>query len=302
MFLDVSPSTEARPPLGFVAPLLPTLVSEPPAGHAWLHEIKHDGHRTILLVEGGAARAFTRNGHDWTKRYRRVVDCAAGLRCRSAIIDGELIVQNDQGLSDFDSLYRAITRDPHRLCFFAFDLLHLDGEDLRRRPIEERRARLQELLGSNHPDCPIQFSEAVQGDGAVVFAAADRMGLEGIVSKRLGSRYRSGRSTDWLKTKCMAVTDFIVIGTQRNEGGPPLALLARNTDGTLAYMGSAFVTLPSGARDEFWARAAELASPKPAVAGLRSPRTTWCRPELTVRARHLRGGGMLCHAALIGLV
>ena len=100
----------------------------------------------------------------------------------------------------------------------------------------------------------------------------------------------------------MAEADFVVIGTQRNEGVPPLALLARNTDEGVEYMGSAFVTLPATERDEFWARAAELASPKPAVAELRSPKTTWCRPEMKVRARHLRGGGMLRHAALIGLV
>ena len=204
MLLDVSRSPEGPAGLGFVAPLLPTLNAEPPGGDGWLHEIKHDGHRTMIVLEGGAARAFTRNGHDWTKRYRRVVDCAAGLRCRSAIIDGELIVQNDQGLSDFDSLYRAITREPHRLCYFAFDLLHLDGEDLRQQPVEARRARLQDLLGSNHPDCPIQFSEAVQGDGAAVFAAADRMGKG---SSRSGwaadigaaARLTGSRPSAWLR-------------------------------------------------------------------------------------------------------
>jgi ATP-dependent DNA ligase len=203
-----------------------------------------------------------------------VVDCAVALPCRSAIIDGELVVQDENGVSDFDSLRHAMAREPHRLCYFAFDLLHLDGTDLRRRPIEERRAKLEALLGPNDPDCPIQFSEAVQGSGAAVFAAAERMQLEGIVSKRVGTAYRSGRSPDWLKTKCTAEGEFVVIGTQANEGGPPVALLARDTDAGLEYVGSAFVTLPSAARDVFWTRAAALASPKPAVKGLRSRKTT----------------------------
>jgi ATP-dependent DNA ligase len=134
-----------------------------------------------------------------------------------------------------------------------------------------------------------------------VFAAADRMGLEGIVSKQLGSRYRSGRSTDWLKTKCMTEGDFVVIGTERNEGGPPFALLARQDEDGLSYAGSAFVTLPSPARDLFWMLAGELAAAKPAIPGLKSRNATWCRPELTVRVRHLRGGGMVRHGSLIGV-
>src|SRR5688572_24616393 len=116
--------------LGFIRPLRPTLVYEPPSGEGWIHEIKHDGHRTILVVEDGAARAFTRNGHDWTDRYSRVVTCAAGLPCRSAILDGEVIVQDENGRSDFSALRRAMKREPHRLVFFAFDLLLLDGKDL----------------------------------------------------------------------------------------------------------------------------------------------------------------------------
>ncbi len=117
------------------------------------------------------------------------------------------------------------------------------------------------------------------GDGAAVFAAADRMGLEGIVSKRTGSRYRSGRSTIWLKTKCMTEGDFVVIGTERNEGGPPFALLARQDEVGLSYAGSAFVTLPAPARDLFWMLAGELAAAKPAIPGLKSRKATWCRAE-----------------------
>jgi bifunctional non-homologous end joining protein LigD len=178
----------SSPALGFTAPLLPTLVSGPPTGGGWLHEIKQDGYRTLVVVDHGKVRAFTRNGHDWTDRYSRVVACAAGLSCWSAILDGETVVQDERGHSDFPALRRALGQEPHRIVFFAFDLLHLDGEDLRGRPLVERRARLRELIGSSDPNCPIQFSEAIEADGAVVFAAAEPMGMEGIVSKQATSK------------------------------------------------------------------------------------------------------------------
>ncbi len=117
--------------LGFVPPLLPTLVSEPPTGDGWLHEIKHDGYRTLIVIDDGRVCAYTRNGHDWSDRYSRVVACAAQLQCWSAIIDGEMIVQDERGLSDFLALRHALSQEPHRLFFYAFDLLHLDGNDLR---------------------------------------------------------------------------------------------------------------------------------------------------------------------------
>src|SRR5688500_13797587 len=113
--------------LGFVRPLLPALVEAPPAGAGWLHEIKHDGYRTLLVVEGGKARAFTKNGHNWTDKYRRVVDAAAKLPCATAIVDGEMVVQDDRGIADFSALRHAIFSEPHRLVFYAFDILHLDG-------------------------------------------------------------------------------------------------------------------------------------------------------------------------------
>ena len=281
---------------------MPTLVSEPPSGEGWLHEIKHDGYRTMVVVDDGWARAFTRNGHDWTDRYTRVVACAAQLPCRSVILDGEIVVQDQAGLSDFHALRRAISDEPHRLVFFAFDLLHSNGEDLRGLALRERKERLRTLLAEADPFCPIQFCGGMEGDGAAVFAAAERMGLEGIVSKQAGSRYRSGRSTAWQKTKCMTEGEFVVVGMEPNPGGPPFALLAREEADALIYVGSAFVTLPQPARDAFWTRTAELAVEKPVVRGLRSAKASFVRPELRVRARHLRGCDMLRHATLTALL
>src|SRR6218665_811923 len=132
----------------FVETMQPTLVDEPPAGSGWLHEIKYDGYRTQLAIAGGQVRAYTRNGHHWTAKYGPIVEDAARLECRSALIDGEVVVQDDAGVTDFGQLRRAMTAEPHRLAFFAFDLLHLDGEDLRQQPLEERRAKLRWLLRS----------------------------------------------------------------------------------------------------------------------------------------------------------
>src|SRR5687768_1628951 len=180
-------------PSGFIPPCIPALSPEPPAGDGWFHEIKHDGHRTLVAIGDNRARAFTRTGLDRSTRYPRIVANAAALPCRSALVDGEAIVQDAAGVSNFDALGRAIAWERHRIVLFAFDLLLLDGEDLRARPLVERRARLQELIGPGDAFSAIQFSAHHEGDGAVLFKAAERMGLEGIVSKRAASKYRSGR-------------------------------------------------------------------------------------------------------------
>ena len=170
-------------PLTFIKPMLPTLVDAPPKGDGWTHEIKYDGYRTELIVDRDEAGAFTRNGHDWTDRYRVMVDAAAALLCSTAIIDGEVVVQDDvTGVTDFQALRSAIAGEPHRLTFMAFDLVHLNGVDLRPLPLEERRRRLEDLIGAPDETAAIHFSESVDGDGAPVFALAEELGLEGIVS------------------------------------------------------------------------------------------------------------------------
>jgi ATP-dependent DNA ligase len=119
----------------FIEPMMPSLADEPPTGDAWQHEIKHDGYRTEIAIDGGSALAFTRNGHDWTTKYRPLVSAAASLPCSTALIDGEVIVQDEAGRSDFHNLRAAIHRATDRLAFMAFDLLELNGRDLRRQPL-----------------------------------------------------------------------------------------------------------------------------------------------------------------------
>jgi bifunctional non-homologous end joining protein LigD len=287
--------------LGFIKPELPTLVAEPPTGEGWIHEIKHDGYRTLIVIDRGQVRAFTRNGNDWTAAYRRVVDACSKLACKTAVLDGEIVVQDENGLTDFDALRSAIYTAPHRIVFFAFDLLHLDGKDLRGCPLLERRALLRRLIKPD-PRCPIQFSDQVAGDGASFFRAASDLGLEGIVSKRAASQYRSGPSRSWLKTKNMIEGEFILLGTERDADGVPWALLASDRDGRLEFAGPAILNPPQALRAAWKERLAELAVAKPPLRGLRQGSAQWLRPELRVRVKHLKAKGVLRHATVKQLI
>jgi bifunctional non-homologous end joining protein LigD len=295
------PLPAPAPRLKFIPPMLPTLSDEPPEGNGWLHEIKYDGYRTQICIEQDHVRAYTRNGFDWSERYLPVVEAARQLSCDSAIIDGEVIIQDEQGRCDFHRLRQSIDSRSHDLVLIAFDLMHLNGEDLRTAPLEVRRARLEEMLGPNDPTFPIHFSEAVRGDGDALFKAADAMGLEGIVSKKLGSRYRSGHQKAWLKTKCFTEEEFVVIGTERGDKAP-VALLARETDGKLEYAGGAMVTLRQPERDRFWQQAEELETRSPPLPMKPRKKASWTRPSMRVRVRTLRGEKMLRHATISGLV
>jgi bifunctional non-homologous end joining protein LigD len=280
--------------------MLPTLVDKPPAGDKWLHEIKHDGFRTQLVFDGSQRRAFTRNGFDWSECYRFVLEDAARLGCSSAVIDGEIIVQDEQGRADFDALKLALNRSPEKLIFYAFDLLHLDGRDLRNGTVVDRRQRLHELVGEHDPTSRIQFSEHVIGGGPEFFDVACSAELEGIVSKKLASRYCSGRSTAWRKTKAFVEGEFVVIGHKRDKDRS-VALLARETAEGLEYAGSAFVTLSDAQRELFWRSVERLTTDGPAAPAGSLSGASWVKPEMRVTAKHLRCSGKLRHATLRGL-
>jgi DNA ligase D-like protein (predicted ligase) len=280
--------------------MTPTLVQQPPEGGEWLHEIKYDGYRTQLIIDHAGVRAFTRRGFDWSDRYPGLLTAAGGLRCSSVILDGEAIVQDEHGRSDFSSFAEAMVSRPEDLVFMAFDLLHLNGRDMRALPLVERRAALVEVVGCHDPSCRIQYSEHVE-EGRSLFEAADRMGLEGIVSKRATSRYRSGPTTAWRKSKCVATAEFVVIGTQPPQNGPACALLAREGAEGLEYAGSAFVTLSEGERDAFWRDMERLRRLSPAVP-MAGRSAAWVEPRVRVRARFLKGSDKLRHASLVGLV
>jgi bifunctional non-homologous end joining protein LigD len=182
---------------GFVDPCIPALADKPPAGPGWVHEIKHDGYRLIVRRDGEAVRLFTRRGYDWTGRYPAIASAAAKIRAQSFTLDGEAVVCGEDGVAIFDALHRHGT--VRAAILQAFDLLELNGEDFRPQPLGKRKARLARLLARAPPG--IAINEHTDENGAVVFLQACRMGLEGIVSKRLTAPYRSGPSRDWIKVK-----------------------------------------------------------------------------------------------------
>ena len=279
-------------PLRFIEFQLPSLVAQPPEGDGWLHEIKWDGYRTELIVTNGTARAFTRRGFDWSDRYGPIVEAAAALQAKSAIIDGEVVVLDEKGISNIGQLRSAMRLQPERMIFVAFDLLHLDGEDLRFRPLIERRARLQEIV----PDGgAIQLSAHVEGDGAAFFAQADRLGLEGMVSKKASAPYRSGRTESWLKVKCFEESIYEVAAVLREPGRPAVAYMV-TPDKERRYVGGAFITLNHQMRERLWARVQAKAKP---LKGIQvKPGTQWLKPGLIGRVRHLKGERQLRHATL----
>jgi bifunctional non-homologous end joining protein LigD len=187
----------ARRPVGHIPPCLPSRAERPPAGPEWLHEIKHDGFRILARRDGARVRLFTRKENELTTRFPLAAAAIAALPAHSFLIDGEAIVTNGDGLAVFDLIRHKRHGGAAVLC--AFDLIELDGEDLRRSSIEYRKRKLAKLVRS--AELGIVLNEHYEGDGEIIFKHACKLGCEGIVSKRLGSLYRSGRSPHWLKVK-----------------------------------------------------------------------------------------------------
>jgi bifunctional non-homologous end joining protein LigD len=190
-------SERTRPGLGIVEPCLPSPAKVPPSGPCWLHEIKHDGFRILARRDAVGVRLITRAGNDFTSRFPFIAMAVGKLPVRSCLIDGEAIVTDSDGLAVFDLIRGHGSKASAVLC--AFDLLELDGQDLRREPIEKRKAILAKLLKGSHSS--IVLNEHFEEDGAAVYRAACQLGCEGVVSKRFGSPYRSGRSPHWVKVK-----------------------------------------------------------------------------------------------------
>ena len=284
--------------LRFIEPQLASSVDHPPEGKHWIHEIKHDGYRSQLVIERGQVRVFSRNGHDWSDRYPGIVRAAAKLRCQSAIIDGEAIVQDGDGRSDFEALQSAIRVQPYGIILYAFDILHLDGKDLRQETLSERRTNLRRLLGADDQS-RIQFSDEFDGDGDALFEACAEKELEGIVSKHALAPYRSGRSRTWLKTKCFTQSTLVVIGTDRDrKTGALRALLAHKDSAGLSYAGAAFIALGGAERVRFFAELERLATSWAAFKSSRLMDVKWCQPKLVVEVRHLAGSKLLRHATV----
>ena len=205
---------KATPMPGFVAPSLATLATAAPEGEEWLHEVKFDGYRIQAHLDAGKFALFTRTGLDWTARFGpSIAQALRDLPCENALVDGEIVVLTDNGVSSFSALQDALSEGrTARMVYFAFDLLYVDGEDLRAAPLLARKERLEQLLHATGAKGALRYSEHFVEPGETMLRQACRMGLEGVVSKRAGAPYRSGRGRDWIKSKCTQRQEFLIVG------------------------------------------------------------------------------------------
>lgn len=291
-----APKARTRPPRSvrgigkvplpnFIEPELATLVAKPPPGPDWIHEVKLDGYRMFCRIANRECHFLTRRGYDWTRKISALADHVR-LPVDTAAIDGELVALDDRGTSNFGNLQAALADGKlDHLAFFAFDLLHLDGVDLRTLPLIERKEKLRELLKGDTADASsVFFSEHFRAEGDRFFENACEMALEGVVSKRMEAPYRSGRSPDWLKTKCQQRQEFVIGGFTERASGPGQvgALLLGYYDGDkLVYAGKVGAALGATEMAHLRKRLDQLrANRSPFSVKVPAPRDTmWVRPE-----------------------
>ncbi len=226
----------------FIEPELTTLIDAVPEGDEWIYEIKFDGYRALCRIDRGAARFFTREGNDWTGRFGVLPAAVGALPAEQAFLDGEIVVLEADGSSDFQSLQEALGRkETDRLVYYVFDLPYLDGYDLRAAPLLERKKLLAGLLENRRATPAIRFSDHVVGRGKEFYRRACGSGLEGIIAKRKNAAYRAGRARDWYKIKCHASQEFVIGGFTEPSGsrtGLGALLLGFNNDrGEFIYAG-----------------------------------------------------------------
>lgn len=251
------------PPPAFQPPQLCESATEPPIGPDWVYEIKYNGYRLQLAVGGTGAKLYTRSGLDWTEKFQALAAQAARLKCRSALLDGEAVVFDAKGVSDFPALVAAL--EAHRtgeVAFLAFDLLALDGKDLRAQPLATRKAALKALIGQEA--WPIRYAEHIEGDGRAVFEAAVAAGAEGIIAKDLKAPYVGRRSHAFVKVKGYPRTDVLIVAYKPSEYMQTFASLhaAVEEDGQWRYVGGIGTGFSEAQRTALQARFAKGAIPQ----------------------------------------
>ncbi len=301
------PGTKVMALPEFVAPQLCRLANQPPSGAEWVHEIKLDGYRLQLRIEHGRATLRTRKGLNWTGKFPEIAQAAA--RLPDAIIDGEVVAANSEGLPDFAALQAALSSGATTdLIFYAFDLLFAEGEDLREIALADRKARLEAMLAAQPHDVPIHYVEHLHASGDDILESARQMALEGIVSKRLDAPYRSGRSTSsWIKVKCRPGQE-VVVGAWTDTAGHFRSLLVGvHRDGHLAYAGRVGTGFGQDVVERILPRLKALAAAESPFSGGDAPRPQtnihWVRPELVaeIEFSNWTDGGMVRAASFKGL-
>ncbi|HEX6275603.1 MAG TPA: DNA ligase D, partial [Polyangiaceae bacterium] len=296
-----------------IEPELATLVDAAPDGDGWLHELKFDGYRVLARLENGAVTLLTRRGHDWTARMPVLAEELSSLDVRSALLDGEVVVLDERGVSDFQALQNSLNGERDAmLVYYAFDLLHLDGRDLRAAPLGERKALLKALFESAGNGLPatIRSSDHVEGRGPEFFRRACELGVEGIVSKRANAPYRSGRGRDWLKIKCTLRQEFVLVGFtepagSRSHFGALLVGVRRKNE--LVYAGRVGTGFTEASLRELHEKLARLETKEPPIVnpprGAQARGVHWVRPELVAEVAFtgFTDDGVLRHPTFQGL-
>jgi bifunctional non-homologous end joining protein LigD len=271
----------------FIPPELATLVDAAPDGPEWLHEMKLDGYRMAARMAGGKVAMLTRHGLDWTARFRPIAAALAGLPAKAAYLDGEVAVVGEDGVTSFAALQDALSRgQATRLTYHLFDILHLDGSDLTGLPLSERKQILSQLLGPQ-PAHALRYSDHIQGQGQAFFKQACRLGLEGIVSKLASAPYRSRRTAEWLKVKCLQRQEFVIGGWQESdkEGRSLRSLLLGYYDraGALVFAGKAGTGFALRLGHDLVARLRQMERPDSPFASVPRPYQRgahWAEPRL----------------------
>ncbi|UPK40475.1 non-homologous end-joining DNA ligase [Bradyrhizobium sp. 186] len=287
---------------GFIKPQLATLKTKAPAGEDWIHEIKYDGYRVQFHIDGDTRKAFTRNGHDWIKRFS-VIAGAFDLPYQ-AIIDGEVVVVHE-GRTNFSELQAELAgRRQDRFQYYAFDLLWLDGQDLRKTSQLARKELLKELFETRGIEPPALYSEHAEGDGQELFEAAAQLNFEGIISKRVDAPYRSERTEAWWKVKTVQREKFPVVGFIKDPTGVAALYLGKKEGKKLVYMGKVGTGWSRTTSAQIRKTLDTVVRPKQKLTKpIKKPKATWVEPKFfaEVEYRDITSEGLLRASSFKGL-
>lgn len=292
---------------GYIEPCDPTLRETPPRGEGWVYEIKADGYRAQLHLDDGDVKVYSRTGYDWTEQFSSIAAAAHRLKADSAIIDGEAVVYGSAGLPDFQQLRRELgPKRSERVRYHAFDLLYLDGYDLRGVAYEDRKRLLQALL--KHAPQTFIYVESLEADGDRIFHNGCELGLEGLIAKRLGQPYRSGRQETWVKLKCKKSETLPIVAFVEKLGAHPRKIaslyVGRRENGKLLYAGKVRTGYTETTARELRERLDPLIRrTSPLDVRIKKPKATWVEPKVDAEVEFgaLTDDGLLREAVFKGL-
>jgi bifunctional non-homologous end joining protein LigD len=284
---------------GFIEPGLASSIERVPTGKRWVHEIKFDGYRVQVHLANETIRVFTRRGNDWTKRFKKIADDAWHISAGSAIIDGEVVVPATDGTTDFSVLQNELKGRSTKIVMVAFDLMYLNGYDLRKLPLVERKALLKKLVA----DTGIQFSESFEIEGQEMFKHACKTGLEGVVSKVLDSKYPMGRSNDWVKKTCAQRETLTIAGFALDGSKWDGLYLARRKGDDLIYAGKVDHGFDNDIAKDLQARLKPLVRKTQPYSKRIAHRGIWVEPSLLaeIEYRAKSAEGKVRHPVFKGL-